>query len=556
MANPELNLCMGCMKKIGNDAQCLFCGTDTHLVQKPPFLPIKTIVGERYLIGLSKGHNGDGIDYIGWDLNQNTPVMLREFYPDVIAERMEDQKRIRIIPGCESVFDDCYQSFLELWRKLVRMRGLSALIVAFDIVEDNGTAYAVYEYTGGETLRDYLLKRRTGNLTWEQARPMFMPVLSTLGTLHTSGIVHRGISPTTLIVGSDGKLRISGFSIWQARTARGDLTAQLFPGYAALEQYGFKGQQGPWTDIYAFAAVLYRALVGSTPLEATARATNDKLMIPAEIVEKTPAYAISALTNALQILPEDRTHSVDQLRAELSAAPSTVMANKTFAAAPAGEEPPAPAIPKKPHKSSKAIALQAAGITIAICAVIAAIVLFTVFRDTIMPSNEETTPSEVQTQAVIRIPNFVGQSYHEISSNNYFLQIFQFEVTYEYSSTHSDGVVISQDLAPQENYLPTNDRTTINLVVSKGTPKVAIPEDIIGMDVSAATARLNALGFKNIAAINVDKDSAPGKAPGSVVGVTPVPSSGPVDLSTQIYLQIVPLDTSASTSAAAEGATQ
>ena len=70
-----------------------------------------------------------------------------------------------------------------------------------------------------------------------------MPVLSTLGTLHSAGIIHRGISPTTLIVGKNGKMRITGFSIWQARTARGDLTAQLFPGYAAIEQYGFEGQQ-------------------------------------------------------------------------------------------------------------------------------------------------------------------------------------------------------------------------------------------------------------------------------------------------------------------------
>ena len=80
-----------------------------------------------------------------------------------------------------------------------------------------------------------------------------MPVLSTLGMLHTAGIVHRGISPVTLHIGRDGKMRIGGFSISQARTSRSELTAQLFPGYAAVEQYGFEGEQGAWTDIYSFA---------------------------------------------------------------------------------------------------------------------------------------------------------------------------------------------------------------------------------------------------------------------------------------------------------------
>ena len=155
---------------------------------------------------------------------------------------------------------------------------------------------------------------------------MFMPALSALGTLHSAGIIHRGLSPQTILVTPDGKLKISGFSIWQARTARGDLNPELFPGYAAIEQYGFEGQQGAWTDIYAFAAVLYRALIGTDPIIATTRVTNDRLMIPSKFAEQLPAYVINALINALQILPEDRTRSVEQFRAELSASPTAAYA--------------------------------------------------------------------------------------------------------------------------------------------------------------------------------------------------------------------------------------
>ena len=89
-----------------------------------------------------------------------------------------------------------------------------------------------------------------------------------------------------------------------------------------MEQYAAPdAKQGPWTDIYSFAAVLYRALIGSTPIDAPSRVENDTLMIPAKFAEQLPAYVINSLINALQISPEDRTRTVEELRAELSASP-------------------------------------------------------------------------------------------------------------------------------------------------------------------------------------------------------------------------------------------
>lgn len=540
MAGPESRICMGCMKKVSGNEPCPYCGAAANQAQPAPFLPLKTIVGGRYLIGLVQEHNGDGATYIGWDMIQKSAVMIREFFPDAIAERAEDGKAVRIISGCEATFDDCYQSFLDLWRKLVRMRGLSALIVAYDIVEENGTAYAIYEHFEACTLRDYLLRNRNGNLTWEQARPLFMPVLSTLGNLHASGIIHRGISPQTLLVGADGKIRIAGFSIWQSRTARGDLTAQLYPGYAAIEQYGFKGQQGPWTDIYAFAAVLYRALVGTTPLEATARATNDKLMIPPDITERTPAYVLSAMKNALEILPEDRTHSVEQLRSELSASPSAVMANKAAYStqqfqrenAPVRSNPPA----KKADSNKKTVAM-AAGITVAVLVIVGVILAFTVFRDQFAGLDTEETTTQNAVNETIDIPNFAGRLYSTISSNAYFTSIFNFEVTYVYDDTYTEGTIIEQDLLPQSGYRPTGDKTTIRLTVSQGVEKKEIPAEIEGMNVEEAQKLLQELGFTNIKI-----EEVPGAAtdiPNTVWKVTPVPGSGPVDPSETIILQVI-----------------
>ena len=514
------HLCMSCMREIGDENQCPYCGFHADSPQLAPYLPLRTVVAERYLAGKLLDDNGDGATYMGWDLEMNAPVTIREFLPDSIAERREDLS-LAPMAGCEITYRDCYQSFLELWRKLARMRGLSALILVFDIVEDHGTAYAISEYMEGVSLREYLLRSPSGYLSWEQARILFMPVLSTLGTLHSAGIIHRGISPTTLVVGKNGKMRITGFSIWQARTARGDLTAQLFPGYAAIEQYGFEGQQGPWTDIYAFSAVLYRTLIGSTPLEATSRVTNDRLMVPGKFAEQLPAYVINALMNGLQILPEDRTRTVDQLRAELSAAPGT----STAAIAYAGKEEvphqePTPSGRKKSASGSKT-ALIAGLASIAACLVIFAVLSLTVWREDIgmLFTGGASTQASSNAPELVKVPDLRGLNYNNIKSNPDYTNIFIFETEYQDSDTQGKDVVLSQDIA-YGTEVPKG--STIKLVLSSGNEEITL-KDFTGQNYATVKLSLEDMGFQCRAI--VEKNDDPERA-GKVAEMLTTPGKG------------------------------
>ena len=525
------HLCMSCMREIGDENQCPYCGFHADSPQLAPYLPLRTVVAERYLAGKLLDYNGDGATYMGWDLEMNAPVTIREFLPDSIAERRED---LTLVPmaGCESTYRDCYQSFLELWRKLARMRGLSALILVFDIVEDHGTAYAISEYMEGVSLREYLLRSPSGYLSWEQARILFMPVLSTLGTLHSAGIIHRGISPTTLIVGKNGKMRITGFSIWQARTARGDLTAQLFPGYAAIEQYGFEGQQGPWTDIYAFSAVLYRTLIGSTPLEATSRVTNDRLMVPGKFAEQLPAYVINALMNGLQILPEDRTRTVDQLRAELSAAPGT----STAAIAYAGKEDapyqePVPSGRKKSASGSKT-ALIAGLASIAACLVIFAVLSLTVWREDIgmFFTGGASTQASSNAPELVKVPDFRGLNYNNIKSNTDYTNAFFFETEYQDSDTQGKDVVLSQNIA-YGTEVPKG--STIKLVLSSGNEEITLP-DFKGQNYATVKLKLEEMGFQCRAIVEKNDDS---ERAGKVAEMLTTPEKG-YKKGTVIYVKV------------------
>lgn len=525
------HLCMSCMREIGDENQCPYCGFHADSPQLAPYLPLRTVVAERYLAGKLLDYNGDGATYMGWDLEMNAPVTIREFLPDSIAERRED---LTLVPmaGCEITYRDCYQSFLELWRKLARMRGLSALILVFDIVEDHGTAYAISEYMEGVSLREYLLRSPSGYLSWEQARILFMPVLSTLGTLHSAGIIHRGISPTTLIVGKNGKMRITGFSIWQARTARGDLTAQLFPGYAAIEQYGFGGQQGPWTDIYAFSAVLYRTLIGSTPLEATSRVTNDRLMVPGKFAEQLPAYVINALMNGLQILPEDRTRTVDQLRAELSAAPGT----STAAIAYAGKEDapyqePVPSGRKKSASGSKT-ALIAGLASIAACLVIFAVLSLTVWREDIgmFFTGGASTQASSNAPELVKVPDFRGLNYNNIKSNTDYTNAFFFETEYQDSDTQGKDVVLSQNIA-YGTEVPKG--STIKLVLSSGNEEITLP-DFKGQNYATVKLKLEEMGFQCRAIVEKNDDS---ERAGKVAEMLTTPEKG-YKKGTVIYVKV------------------
>jgi len=298
---------------------------------------------------------------------------------------------------------------------------------------------------------------------------------------------------------------------WQARTASGDLTAQLFNGYAAIEQYGFEGQQGAWTDIYAFGAVLYRALIGSDPLDAKSRAINDRLMVPGKFAEQLPAYVINGLINALQIMPEDRTHTAEQLRAELSASPTAAVAGEVFEATgkfpvrqPTQTGIEAQAAKRKAEaerlaiekKKRNILILKTCGISLAVGLLLFLILSLTVFRDTIWGgrSNAGETTTQVMTTAgdeFYTVPQFVDQPYSRFSGQAVWSERFQLDVTYEFSDKVESGIIISQSVAAGTD---VKKGTRIELVVSKGVEQITMI-DIVGQTYDVAEKKLTELGF-------------------------------------------------------------
>ncbi len=498
------NLCMSCMREIGSSKQCPYCGYHADSTQIPPYLPVRTVISNRYLVGKMLEYNGEGATYIGWDLSEKKAVRIREFIPDSFTARTSSNLTLQVMRGSESVFAELRQDFVELWTKLAKLKGLSALISVTNVVDDHGTSYAIYDHFEGITLREFLLRNKEGYITWDRAKQLLMPILSTLSTLHSQGIIHRGISPSTLIIGSDGKVKITGFCLGAARTARSDLNSQLYDGYSAIEQYGFDGSQGTWTDIYSFGAVLYRTLIGSDPISAKERMTNDRLMVPGKFAETLPAYVINGLINALQILPEDRTRTVEQLRAELSASPTAAAVSGQYQRPAAKPAAPAPATltpasnkpkDKKSKKGSAQVIITTAVISLAVGLILFIGLTLTVFRDKInfsFDTEKTTAPSVSQTQAEqVAVPDFREKSYLSIESNPVFFSNFKFREEPVFNEEIAKGYVVTQSIEPNST-VPKG--TEIVLYVSKGKEQIVLP-DVMGSDYEEAAARLVELGF-------------------------------------------------------------
>lgn len=533
------NLCMGCMKEIGNVQQCPFCGFHNDTVAPAPYLPLRTVIGGRYTVGKVISASGDGVTYIAWDNESRETVTVREFLPVENITRLQGQTEVIVNEDSRLVFYDSVREFLALNRKLAMSRNLSVLIPVIDIIEENNTAYAVSEYLETITLRDFLLKSRTGYLGWDKVKTLMMPVLTTVASLHSMDIYHRGISPNTLVLGRDGKLRLTGFMISSARCLKTRVKPEMFPGYAAIEQYHDVDDTGAWTDVYGIAAVIYRALIGSTPAEASERITNDKLMIPPRFAEALPAYLVSALDHALTIEPGDRTATVDELREELSGSPSTMASNAIHEVREREVEAPTTtedevAERKRLEKlarqeQQKHEQIKMALIAFAICLGIGVLAL----GGWMTYDHFKNNPKEPTTEGVapmIEVPNFVGQSYSRISNDEVQKTRFKFTVDYQYSDSAEAGVIIGQNL---EAGTQTEQGSELKLTVSKGIEYVTLI-DVSGMDYNKAFNLLTEAGF---VCKKVEKNNDGSHTANEVITVTPE-AGKEYERGKEIYVQV------------------
>ncbi len=294
-----------------------------------------------YRIESVLGQGGFGITYLARDTNLDHEVAIKEYLPTDLATRTEDSSVVPISDGQSETYGWGLHRFINEAQTLVKFRHPN-IVQVVAVFEANNTAYMVMEYVKGRTLEDaFRYKKIEGE---EALTGIFSAVLEGLELIHNAGFIHRDIKPDNIYLREDGTPVLLDFG--SARQAIGaqtrTLTALVSPGYAPLEQYdnSTEGErkQGPWTDIYALGATMYRAVVGKAPPDAMQRVNamvggKDPYVSATEFGKyRYSETFLRAIDYALAFHPEERPQSIAEWRVALEGKMSPEAVTAVFVA--------------------------------------------------------------------------------------------------------------------------------------------------------------------------------------------------------------------------------
>lgn len=308
-------------------------------------LPPGTRLDEFELLGVI-GVGGFGIVYLAYDHSLERKVAIKEYMPAGLAARTGTTE-VRVSSARHAdAFAAGMRSFINEARLLASFDH-PALLKVYRFWEANGSAYMAMPYLQGQTLTQAL--RAMGHPPDERwLLALLAPLLEALETLHCARCFHRDIAPDNIMMLPDGHPLLLDFGAARRAIAGmvQNFTVILKPGYAPVEQYGETPamRQGPWTDIYALAAVVHFAILGRPPLPAVARMVNDtQVPLASSAAGLYSARFLAAIDRALAVRPADRPQSIAELRALLRLPAATPQSPQSPPSPPAPGETPAPA---------------------------------------------------------------------------------------------------------------------------------------------------------------------------------------------------------------------
>lgn len=275
----------------------------------------------RYTIEKVLGQGGFGITYLGIDELHEKKVAIKEFFPQGIVTRnieYEDAVTVTFV-GKKDNYNKGKEKFLKEARIMARFSKDEGIVKVQDFFEINNTAYIVMEYLEGITLKQYL--RENERIEPEELLELFVPLIESLDEIHSQGLIHRDISPDNIMVLLGGKIKLMDFGAARDYTDFGEKSLSLIlkPGYAPPEQYQTHGVQGPWTDIYALCATMYKCLTGENPPDAIERVMDDNLKEISEFGIPVSKQMEETIIKGMSISARNRYQNIEEFCEDLYA---------------------------------------------------------------------------------------------------------------------------------------------------------------------------------------------------------------------------------------------
>ncbi|MFF9814533.1 Stk1 family PASTA domain-containing Ser/Thr kinase [Streptomyces sp. NPDC014006] len=455
-------------------------------------------LGGRYELGQVLGRGGMAEVYLAQDTRLGRTVAVKTLRADLARD-----------PSFQARFRREAQSAASL--------NHPAIVAVYDTGEDyiDGVSipYIVMEYVDGSTLRELLHSGR--KLLPERTLEMTIGILQALEYSHRAGIVHRDIKPANVMLTRTGQVKVMDFGIARAMGDSGmtmTQTAAVIGTAQYLSPEQAKGEQvDARSDLYSTGCLLYELLtvrppfVGDSPVAVAYQHVREEPQAPSvfdpEITPEMDAIVLKALVKD----PNYRYQSADEMRADIEAcldgqpvAATAAMGSVAYGGYP--DEQPTTALradgpggattmlpPMSPDdggygyddrpdrrrqkkSNTSTILLAVAAILVLVGAILIGKYIFTGKG----VGNDQ-----------VPVPQFVGisQAQAQKIAENSDLKLATTEKPCE---NQAKGNICSQDPAYKTE---VDKNTTVNVVVSTGAPKVAVPS-VLGKSYEDAKALL------------------------------------------------------------------
>ncbi|MEV6737387.1 Stk1 family PASTA domain-containing Ser/Thr kinase [Streptomyces sp. NPDC051104] len=475
-------------------------------------------LGGRYELGQVLGRGGMAEVYLAHDTRLGRTVAVKTLRADLARD-----------PSFQARFRREAQSAASL--------NHPAIVAVYDTGEDyiDGVSipYIVMEYVDGSTLRELLHSGR--KLLPERAMEMTIGILQGLEYAHRNGIVHRDIKPANVMLTRNGQVKVMDFGIARAMGDAGmtmTQTAAVIGTAQYLSPEQAKGEQvDSRSDLYSTGCLLYELLtvrppfVGDSPVAVAYQHVREEPQPPSvfdpEITPEMDAIVLRALVKD----PDYRYQSADEMRADIEAcldgqpvAATAAMGSVGYGGYP--DDQPTTALradagagattmmpPMNPDdggygyddrpdrrrqkkSNTSTVLLVVAGVLVLVGAILIGKWIFSGHGGV----GNDTVPA----------PNFVGQSQKDAQTlaDNSDLKL---SISKKPCDDQQKGNVCSQD--PKAN-TEVKKGSTVNLVVSTGAPKVAVP-DVRGLQFAQAKSQLEDKGFV-VEQKTAESDQTPG----------------------------------------------
>lgn len=324
---------------------------------------------KRYSVINVMGFGAFGVAYECFDNNTQRRVVVKEYMPSFLVSRSPNGRDVEpLSQEAEINFSIGVDSFIDETKKLSdnEVRCMPRLVEYF---YQNKTSYVVTELVEGELLSSII--KRKGRLSYQASVSIITGVLQGLRQLNKIGVIHSDICPDNIVVTSSGSTKLLDYNLSDFNktiyTQRD--SGKLRAGYSALEMYYPEMKQGPWTDVYAAAATMYKMLTGVTVSSAVKRNNKESLVPPSKLGVSITPGAEKAMLNALTIDYKKRTQNPEDFLNGLTGDGFDNLAEDK-SREPRAIKPPRPQKVKRQHDGNAVLNTVLAFLLIAIIGVV------------------------------------------------------------------------------------------------------------------------------------------------------------------------------------------